>query len=173
MAAAAAAAAAAAGATVNHLPAHAAAHPEAQMAGLPPGHLPQLATAHPEAFIALIDCSLRCPVLLAVDALSQPDLLTHTFGAVLHSEIGGNTAAVAGLASACASLAKRTVQFTKASDGLQAQAAAAEPQDRSDVAAACFLAAVPVLVGEYLRGFASARRPTKQRVLLTVQAMAA
>jgi hypothetical protein len=76
---------------------------------------------------------------------------------VLHFELAGNTAAVPCLASAYTSLVKRAVQVVKAAGGWHAQlaAAAATTHERVQVAAAYFLAAVPVLVGEQLRGVAS------------------
>jgi hypothetical protein len=73
---------------------------------------------------------------------------------LLLSKLVGNTAAVAGLASALTSLVKRAVHFVKSADGLQAQAAAAEAQNHSAVAAACFPVAVHVLVGEHLKDLA-------------------
>jgi uncharacterized membrane protein YgcG len=107
--------------------------------------------------MALIDCYVRSPALKAADMLAVPPLLLHAFDAVLQSELTIDTAATAGLASALTSLAKRAVQLTKAAVALQAQrleseAAAATWQDRKVAAAACFPAAVALLVREFLEG---------------------
>jgi hypothetical protein len=107
--------------------------------------------------MAFIDCFLRSPVLQADDMLAVTPLLLHASHAVQLSELGANTVAVAGLASACTSFAKRAVQLTKAAGGLQDQpdaAAAVQQQGHAAVAAACFPAVVPVIVDEVLKDLA-------------------
>jgi hypothetical protein len=112
------------------------------------GQLPSLAAAHPEAYTALIDCCLRMPVLPPDSMLVPARLLLHASAAILGSQAAlDNTAAVAGLASALTSLAKRTVQFIRAAADLQAQPAAAATGE-VDAAAAYFPAAVPYIADE-------------------------
>jgi hypothetical protein len=87
-----------------------------------------LAAAHPEAFTALSDCYLRSPVLQAADMVVAVEALAHAAVAVVGSQAGplgavDNTAAVAGLASAVASFAKRAAQLTRAAIALQGQSA--------------------------------------------------
>jgi hypothetical protein len=76
-----------------------------------------------------------------------PILLQNAFDAVLHSKLASDTTAAAALASAVSSLTKRTVQLIKAAAALQAQSSQAALRM---VAAACFPAAVSVLVGHYM-----------------------
>jgi hypothetical protein len=108
----------------------------------PLGQLRSLAVAHPEAYTALIDCCLRMPVLPAYSMLVPGPLLLYASpawrasGALLE-----NTAAVAGLASALTSLAKRTVQLITVGADLQAAAAI----DEADAAATYFPAAAPTM----------------------------
>jgi hypothetical protein len=117
-----------------------------------PGQLPSLAAAHPEAYTALIDCCLRTPVLRPHSLLVPGRLLLHataypaTRGA---SAVLDNTAAVAGLASALTSLAKRAVQHIRAAADLQSQlAAAATGEDAA--AAAYFPAAAPCVLADVI-----------------------
>jgi hypothetical protein len=86
-----------------------------------------LAAAHPEAFTALIDCYLRSPVVQAADVIGPVEALAHATTAVLGSqdrplEALHNTAAVAGLASAVASFAKKAALLTRAAVAMQGQA---------------------------------------------------
>ncbi|KAF6263963.1 hypothetical protein COO60DRAFT_265702 [Scenedesmus sp. NREL 46B-D3] len=124
--------------------------------GLPPGQLRSLAAAHPEAYTALIDCCLRSPALKACDMLAAADPLSHATAAVMGSEAAlSNTAAVAGLASALTSLAKRAARFTKAAVSMQGQPAAAAAaagahcvgwHQTAATAVACFPAAVRMIM---------------------------
>jgi hypothetical protein len=107
-------------------------------------------------YLAFLDCLLRSPVLQAVDMLVLPPVLQHAFDAVLHSELVSDTTAAAALASALASLAKRTVQFVKAAAALPLpEAAATTWEEHAAVAAACFPAAVSELVGENVTALAT------------------
>jgi hypothetical protein len=131
-------------------------------AGSPVGALPLLAAAHPEAYTAFLDCFLRSPVLQAFDMLAIQPLLLHAFSAVLSSDLAGNTAVVAGLASAYTSMVKRTTQFIQAA----AQLLLPETEhERAAAAAACFPAAMPDLVGAHLRalGIASLRKAANEQ----------
>uniref|UniRef100_A0A383VUQ7 Uncharacterized protein n=1 Tax=Tetradesmus obliquus TaxID=3088 RepID=A0A383VUQ7_TETOB len=117
------------------------------------GHLTALAAAHPEAYTALIDCCMRSNQLAAHDMFAAAQLLAPALTAVLSCQtLLANTAAVAGLASALTSLAKRAVQFTRAAARMQQeQQAAARPEATSAAAAAAaaaayFPAAVPKIV---------------------------
>jgi hypothetical protein len=121
-------------------------------AGCEASPLFSLAAAHPEAFTALIDCFLRSPVLQAEDMLAAGQLLVPAAVAVLGSqhiplEALDNIAAVASLASAIASFAKRAVQLTRAAITLQGQPAAAAAQGGAAAAAAFFPAAVSWMMG--------------------------
>lgn len=105
-----------------------------------------LAAAHPQAFTALIDCCLRSPVMQAVDMLAAVEVLAHAAVAVLGSGARpsgalDDTAAVAGLASAVTSFAKRAEQLTRAAIKQQPQVA----QGFGAAAAACFPAALLVM----------------------------
>uniref|UniRef100_A0A383WED8 MYND-type domain-containing protein n=1 Tax=Tetradesmus obliquus TaxID=3088 RepID=A0A383WED8_TETOB len=99
--------------------------------GAAPSPLFGLAAAHPEAVTALIDVYARSPVLQAADMLLAAEVLTNAAIAVLGDDAGSpgalhDTAAVAGLASAVTSFAKRAAQLTTAAIALQeGQAAAA------------------------------------------------
>jgi hypothetical protein len=77
--------------------------------------LADLAAAHPVAYTALIDSCVRSQHWLAVDTLVAAEVYMHAAAALLpgRAEAGwaalmGDPAAVAGLASALASLVKRT-----------------------------------------------------------------
>jgi hypothetical protein len=115
----------------------------------PPGQLPSLAAAHPEAYTALIDCCLRMPVLRPPSLLVPGRLLLHVIAlpAMQASQaMLDNTAAVAGLASAVTSLAKRAVQHIRAAADLQSQLAAAATGE--DATAAYFPAAAPCVLAD-------------------------
>uniref|UniRef100_A0A383VLF2 MYND-type domain-containing protein n=1 Tax=Tetradesmus obliquus TaxID=3088 RepID=A0A383VLF2_TETOB len=109
------------------------------------GRLTALAAAHPEAYTALIDCCMRSEQLQPADMLAAADLLAPAIRALLVSDTAlANTAAVAGLASALTSLAKRAVQFIRAAASMQQeQPPAAEAEVE---AAAYFVALAPTLV---------------------------
>jgi hypothetical protein len=104
-----------------------------------------------------------------------PPLLLHASDAVLHSELAGNTAVAAALASALSSLIKRTVQLVRASAVLRkSEAAAATVQGHAAAAAAYFPAAVRSVVGDmqHLAGSLGQAIEGKSNASLSSQAAA-
>jgi hypothetical protein len=105
----------------------------------------------------------------AADMVAVGQMMQHAIAAVLDSDAHmGNTVAVAGLASAITSLAKRTVQFVRDACSMQQQQQQL-PAEPSQLAAECFPAAVLVLVqstlGEFARGvLRAAIRSTKPAI---------
>jgi hypothetical protein len=121
---------------------------------LPTGQLPSLAAAHPEAYTALMDCFLRAPVMHAADMVAAGQMVRQAAVLLDSDAFLGNTVAVAGLASAITSLFNRAVQFVKDACSIQQQQQqlVAEP---SQLAAACYPAAVWVLVRDIVAAFSS------------------
>jgi hypothetical protein len=136
---------------------------------LPSGQLPSLAAAHPGAYLAFIDCFLRSPVMTAADMVAAGQMMQHAIAGVLESDACmGNSVAVAGLASAITSLIKKAVQFVRDACSMQ-QEQQQLPAEPSQLAAACYPAAVLVLVqstlGEFARGvLRAAIRSTKPAI---------
>uniref|UniRef100_A0A383WHI2 Uncharacterized protein n=1 Tax=Tetradesmus obliquus TaxID=3088 RepID=A0A383WHI2_TETOB len=130
--------------------------------GVDPKAMLILAAAHPEAFTTLIDCYMHSPVLQAADMIAATQGLAHAAVAVLGSVarptgLLDNTAAVAGLASATTSFAKRAAQLTLAAFPLRRQAAAVAPAGgarRAERAAAYFPAALVTITSVLQNSFA-------------------
>jgi hypothetical protein len=118
-----------------------------------------------------MDCFLRAPVLKAADMVAAGHMMQQAVAAVLDSDACmSNTVAVAGLASAITSLAKRAVQLIRYACGVQQQQQQQQRQQLASqpwlLAAACYPAAVWSLVHNILGAFscgvcAAAVRSTK------------